>query len=117
MVYNNSMKKQFYAHLVQIETLHIEIDSMDLTEEEKNDLKNLINSNFHHSILDTVLSELQEEDKKKFLEHFTSDDHEKIWEHLKSKTAGIEEKIKSKAEKLKEEFLKDIKEAKEKKTS
>lgn len=111
------MKKQFYAHLVEIESLHIEIDNLDLTDEERGELKNLINSNFHHSILDTVLSELQEEDKKKFLEHFTNDDHEKIWEHLKSKTENIQEKIKKAAEKLKNEFLKDIKEAKEKKAS
>lgn len=107
--------KQFYSHLVEIDILHLELETLDLTEEEKIHLKSLITSNLHHTILDTVLSELSEKDKKEFLEHFVHEDHVKIWEHLKLKIKNIEDKIKKTTEILKEELYKDIKEAKEKK--
>lgn len=103
------MSKHFYSHIVNIESITIELDNLDLSSDEKKELSNLINSNLHHAVLDTVLSELKEDDKKIFLKHLSEDEHEKIWELLKNKVEKAEEKIKKTADDLLEELRKDIK--------
>lgn len=104
------MSKYFYSHLIETSTLSLELAEMDLTREERIHLISLVESQLHHTVLDAVLSELSEEDKKVFLKHLTLDDHDKIWGLLTSKVENIEEKIKKAAENLKKELHKDIKE-------
>ncbi len=105
-------KKYFYTHIVDTSTLSLEIGDMDLTPKERLHLISLIDSNIHHEILDLVLSELNSEDKKIFLTHLASEDHDKVWKFLNEKVENIEEKIKKTAEDLKRELYKDIKETK-----
>lgn len=105
-------RKHFYSHLVEFETLHIELSKLDLSEDQQEHLKELIDSSTHHAILDAILSELSEEDKVIFLSHLAADEHMKVWEHLLTKVDNIEEKIKLAAESLKKELHKDIEEVK-----
>lgn len=105
-------KRYFYTHIVDTSTLSLELGNMDLSPKERMHLISLIDSNLHHEILDLVLSELNSEDKKTFLHHLASEDHDKVWKFLKEKVDNIEEKIKKTAEDLKKEFHKDIKEVK-----
>jgi len=107
--------KQFYTHLIGIESIIIELDKMDLSKEQKIHLTALIDSSLHHTILDAVLSELEPKDKKAFMQYLEENDHNKIWEFLNSHVDKIEDKIKKTADDLKEELHKDIREAKEKK--
>lgn len=102
----------FYSHLIDITEVLVELDSLGLTEGEKHHLAQLIDSNLHSSIMDTILSELSEEDKHIFLNHLKKEDHEKIWELLNTKVDRIEEKIKQASEELKKEIKKDVKKAK-----
>lgn len=106
--------KYFYSYLIQIESLVIELDKMSLSDEEKMHLSNLLDSSLHHTILDAVLSELSEEDKRIFLNHLEKDDHTKIWQFLKKRVDNIEDKIKKAADSLMEELHKDIKKARRK---
>lgn len=108
------MSKFFYTHLVDIESIIVELDKLDLSEKQKIQLTSLIDSTLHHHILDTVLSELSDEDKHIFLEHVSRKEHDKVWELLNKKVDKIEDKIKQAAEELKKEIHQDIKEAKEK---
>ncbi len=103
---------KFYSHLVQIDSLIVELDSMDFSESEKHQLAKLIDSNLHHTILDAILSELPEADKKIFLEHLNNEDHDKIWQLLNEKVENIEAKIKKAAEDLKQDMRQDIEETK-----
>lgn len=103
------MDKHFFSHLVDIEGLIIEIDSFSLPDEEKAELKSLIHENIYHSVLDSILSEMTEEDKRVFLSHLASDEHDKIWEFVNKKVLFIEDKIKKAAEDIKEEIHKDVK--------
>ena len=107
----------FYSNIITIESLIVELDDMDLSEQEKIHLAKLIDSNLHHAILDAVMSELTEEDKKVFMEHLSQNDHSKIWEHLNNKVDNIEDKIKVTAEALKKDLHADIDEAKRLKVS
>lgn len=107
--------KKFYGHLVEVEELIVELDSLDLTQEQKIHLSSIIDYSLHHIILDAVLSELSEKDKVVFLNNLEENDHGKIWEFLNTRVDNIEDKIKKAADDLKEELHHDIKKSKEKK--
>ncbi|HEX7042235.1 MAG TPA: hypothetical protein VF189_03205 [Patescibacteria group bacterium] len=108
------MKKHFYSHIVETESLVIALSDLNLSEQEKVHLIGIIDSSLQHAILDAVLSELSEKDKKEFLDQMSSEDNEKIWKFLNGKVENIEEKIKKVAKDLKEELHKDIKSVREK---
>lgn len=105
------MSKHFYSHLVETDSLVVLINDLDITDSEKAHLISLVDSQLHHTVLDAILSELAEDDKRTFLKHLLDEDHEKIWNHLNDKVDNIEEKIKKAADDLKKELHKDIKEA------
>ena len=106
------MGKHFYSHIVETATLSVELGEMDLSKEERRHLIELAENNIHHAILDAILSELSEENKKIFLSHLAKEEHDKVWEHLRKNIDKIEEKIKKTAEDLKKELHNDIKEIK-----
>ena len=108
------MKKYFYSHIVEIDSVIMELGKMSLSENEKKHLIDIVDSSIYHAILDAILSELSENDKKIFLKHLSADKHDKIWEHLNSKIENIEEKIKKAADELKNKLHKDIKDVKNK---
>lgn len=103
--------KKFYSHLVEIESVYIELEKLDLSFKQKSHLANLIDENIHALVLDLVLSELTESDKLEFLRLMRQHDQIKIWELLNKKIEKGEEKIKKVIEELKKELHKDIKEA------
>lgn len=107
-------KKYFYSHIVETSILSLELGEMDLSKEERIHLLFLAELQLHHVIVDAILSELEGEDKKRFLAHLFSDNHDKIWELLHKRIKNIEEKIISVTEELKKELHKDVVEAKTK---
>lgn len=102
---------KFYSNLIDISSLTIELDSLDLSEKEKLHLAQLIDSSLHNTILDAVLSELSLQDKEKFLKLLSENNGEEIWKLLNSSVDSIEDKIKKAAEDLKTEMHKDLKKA------
>lgn len=110
------MKKHFYSHLVEVESIHVELDALVLTHEEKQELIVLVHKSVHHSVMDTVLSHLKGADKKKFLSHVARDDHESIWKLLRETVADAEKKITAAYKALEKEFRADIRAAKKLKT-
>lgn len=102
--------KQFYSHLIETESIIVELDKLDLSNDQRIHLATLVDSSLHHVILDAVLSELSEEDRRVFLRHVHENDHDKIWQFLNEKIDNIEDKIKKAAEDLKGELHKDLKE-------
>jgi len=106
--------KHFYSHLVSIESVHIELSYLDMSDEEQKHLSDLSESNLHHMILNAVLSELSHEDKKVFLRQFHLDDHTGIWRFLNKKSNNIEKLIKKTGEEFIKKLHEDIQEAKKK---
>lgn len=104
--------KYFYSHLIEIESIILELDKLELSPEQKIHLTNLIDSSLHHTILDAILSELSQQDKRVFVNHLKEDDRGKIWQFLNEKVDNIEDKIKKVADDLKAELQRDLKEAK-----
>lgn len=103
--------KKFYSHLIEIESITIELDKIGLAEYEKHELAGLIDSNIHNVVMDAIFSKLSESDKRNFAEIASSKDHKKIWDFLNSKTDDVEEQIKKASEDLKEKLKGDISEA------
>lgn len=103
--------KQFYSHLIEMQSLIVELDKLDLSEDQRHHLAHLVDSSLHHTVLDAILSELSEADKRVFLQHLNEDEHEKIWKFLNEKVDNIEEKIKKAADDLKKELHDDLKKA------
>lgn len=104
--------KKFYEHLIEVESLTLELDKLDLDEDQKIHLATLVDSSLHHTILDAILSELTESDKRVFLQHLNENDHLKIWKFLNEKVDGVEDKIRKAAQDLKKELHEDMKKAK-----
>ena len=111
------MKKHshFYHHVVIIDSIHVGLDSLELEPHEKEELLMLAENNMHHAILDAMLSELEEGDKKVFLALVLSNNHNEIWKLLSFKVKNAEEKIKRVATELIKKFHEDIAEAHKKK--
>ncbi len=103
-------KKQFYSHIVETDSIVVKLHDMNLRDDEKAHLIALMDSSLHHVILDAILSELTTEDKKLFLKELASDDHDAIWNFLRARITGIEDKITKVATELKKELHEDIKE-------
>lgn len=104
--------KFFYSHLIEIETLTIELDKIEFEDHEKHELAQLIDSNIHNVVMDAILSNIAEEDKKQFVQLASSGDHKKIWDFLKSKSENIEGEIKKASGEFKKKLHEDISEAK-----
>lgn len=105
-------EKHFYQDLINTESLILSLSDLQLSEEERKHLLDLIDASLHHTVLDAILSELSEEDKKIFLKNLGTKDHKRVWEHLHTKVEKIEDKIKAAAEELQKELHKDIKHTK-----
>lgn len=106
------MSKHFFSHLVEVDTLHLELENHNLEVEEREELKKLIDESIYHTVLEAILSELSEDDKKIFLSHLVDDDHGKIWEFVNNKVENIEDKILKASEDIKKKLHSDIKESK-----
>lgn len=105
----------FYTKFIQKETLIEQLDTLNLSMEEKVHLSTLIDSSLHHLVLDEILSNLSTEDKKLFIDLISHEkDHQKIYDFLTGKIENIENRIKKISDELIEEMHGDIKEAKEK---
>jgi hypothetical protein len=107
------MNKFFYSHLLVIDSLFSKLGDLDLTDEQKKELEDIAHVHIHQTIVDAILSELTETDKKKFLELLAYGDDEKIWEHLNDKVEKIEDKITEAAEGVKKDLALDIKKIKQ----
>ncbi|HZE86856.1 MAG TPA: hypothetical protein VE090_01480 [Methylomirabilota bacterium] len=105
------MKRHFYHHLIEIDSLHLALEDLDLEPHEKEDLVIIIDTNLHHTIIAAILPELSEDDKKTFLSFVVTDDQQKIWELLTQKVTDVESKIKQATEQFTKKMHEDIKKA------
>lgn len=103
--------KQWYTHLVEIESVILKLEKMNLSKTEKVHLAKLADASLHHTILDAVFSQLKDQDKELFMTYLNENDHAKIWQFLNEKIDKVEEKIKKVADDLKSELHKDLQEA------
>lgn len=102
------MIKHFYSFLVEHETVELELNNLDISKKEKEHLVAIVESSMHITVVDTVLSELSEKDKKIFLQNLKSKNHDNVWKHLHEKTEKIEKKIVKAIGELTKELRKNL---------
>jgi len=107
--------KHFYAHLTETTDIVLELGELDMSSEERVHLLSLIEANIHSAVINTVLSNLDGENKKIFLSNLISDDNSKTWGHLNKSAVDLENKIKITIDLMKKELLRDIKKARNQK--
>jgi len=109
--------KHFYHHIVQIDTIHIALSDLDLEPHEREQLVTIAQTNIHHSVIDTILSELTNDDKKTFLILVAHEEpkQNEIWDFLNLKVDQAESKIKKTIDELVKSMHEDIKHARAKK--
>lgn len=104
--------RYFFSHLVDIQSIHLKLQDLDLNDEEKSHLVNIAYDTLHYEIINAILSELSQEDKKIFLRQMTMVDHASLWRFLNKKVDKVEEKIKQVAQDVIDELHVDIEESK-----
>lgn len=102
------MTTYFYYHLISIDTIHAALEDLDLEAPERIELKAIVESSIHHLVVDTILSELSEEDKQIFLHHMAHKQHDKLWKHISAKIDRAEEKIQQAVDRLITDLHQDI---------
>ena len=83
----------FYNNLIEIQSIIIELDKMDLSKEEKVHLATLLDSSLHHTILDAIFSELTDEDKKVFALHLQEGKHREKKKKKKKSSRGFKVRV------------------------
>lgn len=101
------MGRYFYSHLVDTDSLTSDLTELELTEGQKKELMEIAHIHTHQAVVDAILSELSEDDKKKFLELLSMGSDDEIWKHLNNKVAKIEDKITEVAKQVKRELRED----------
>lgn len=106
------LQKYFYSHLIDDDVLETELDILEISDTEKDDLMELSHVHVHQTVMDAILSVLGHSDKQRFMELVAEGEDEQIWEHLNEKVDNIEDKITVAAKQIKKELRKDIKKTK-----
>ncbi len=101
--------KYFYSHIIEIEDLHKALEDAGFEDHERKELVLIAEESMYHIVIDTILSELAEEDKKTFLTHLHEENHENIWSYLKEKVENVEEKVHTAGSAFLRKLHKDIK--------
>ena len=60
-------KRHFYSHLVEFESIYVALQEVQLSSQEREHLVSVAESSLHHVVMDAILSELSEGDKKMLL--------------------------------------------------
>lgn len=101
----------FYDHLVDKGEVLIVIESLEVPEDRKIHLKEMVDDILHHGILETVLQKLHPHHHDRFLKQMTEAPYDpKLLEYLKSHIDDqIEMEIESRSRSLITEILSDLK--------
>ena len=105
------MKNKFYHHILKIEPVQQKLDVLNLSDDEKKELLDLLHSHIHITVVDVILSELSEGKKKEFLHLIAiKEDHTTAWDFVITNIEKGEDKVKKAIEQIVKDFIKDLEE-------
>lgn len=104
------MSKIFFDNLITLEEVEIEINNISETQEEKEELWDLVDDIVNHRMMITILDILPPQHHEEFLSRFYDAPHEESHlNYLNKRIEGdIEEVIKKEVGNLKKELLQEI---------
>ncbi len=103
--------KLFYDHLVMIDEVFAEIDLLEISNDEKKEMRQLIDEMAHHAVLTHVLDILPRDHHEDFLTRFHAAPHDlSIIKYLEKKIEkDIHAEIATVGNRLKKEIRKEFK--------
>ena len=103
------MKNKFYSHILTIEPVHNVLSSLDIEEDEKKELLDILQSHIHVTVIDIILSELDEGKKKEFL-HLVGvkEDNDGAWNFVLANIEKGEDKVKEAIDRIVADFVNDL---------
>lgn len=103
------MIRHFYSHIIETDSIVLELETLDISKNEKHHLIEIMESSIHLSVMDSILSELPKEHRKAFLSHVNDKKHEQAWKLIDSTIKDVRNLILKSAGRVKKELLEDIK--------
>ena len=106
--------KYLFEEIIQIKTVHLKLNELNLADEEKEELLEIMKSTIHHKVIDLILSELTDEEKEIFLSQVIPSPGEESSEAfpkdvslnvLRDRINNLEEKVKEKVKEAEEELI------------
>lgn len=101
-------KHHFYTRVIETVSIELELDTLDLSPEEREDLAALADSTIHLAVVHELLKELPQEYKKAFLDSLRDENHDRVWNIITAHIHQPEEKIKRVVGAMKHELHGDI---------
>lgn len=97
-------------HFIKNPKIYLEIQKFELEQSEKNNLTDLVTLLYHQKLLNKFLEQLEEEDKKVFLELVLLSSDENYLEFLHQKIVNLEEVVVEAIGEIEEQILEDFRE-------
>lgn len=103
------MKNKFYSHILKIEPVHEKLSVLEISDEEKKNLLDLLHSHIHITVIDVILSELDEGKKKEFLHLIAiKEDYSSAWDFVLTHIEKGEDKVKAAIDGIVADFINDL---------
>jgi hypothetical protein len=112
------MSKVFYDHLLFLDEVFVEIETLEIPKSEKKQLKDLIDETAHHQVLTFILDTLPREHHEEFLSRFhTAPFDVTLVVYLAQKSGkNMHQELATLGEKIRKDFKKDLKKHKKKRS-
>lgn len=99
----------FYSHLVRIEPVLIKLDRLQLSDEQKVHLGEILDSTIYNTVLDLIFSNIGDKDKEAFMQMIGEEkEKELLLEFLNARIDNVEKQIYDTIDQLIQEFNGDI---------
>lgn len=105
------MKNNFYSHILKIEPARDKLFSLEIEDGQKEELLDLLHSHIHITVIDVILSELDEGKKKEFL-HLVAikEDNSAAWDFVLTHIEKGEDKVRDVMDRIVKDFINDLEE-------
>lgn len=105
------MKNKFYQHILTIDPVHEKLSTLEINDDDKNKLIEILHSHIHVTVVDVILSELNEGKKKEFLHLIAlSEDNGGAWDFVLAHIEKGEDKVKKAIDTIVTDFINDLEE-------
>ncbi len=101
-------KKPFYYRFVEVERIFVQLKKMDLLQEEKREILDLIGETIHTRVIDATLERLPREKHESFLERVVKDPTDPEIYSLLEEVEDLESHLEKIFQALEEEILADL---------
>ena len=86
--------KYFYSHIIEIESVLVKLDEIDLSNDQKKHLAHLVDSTIHQTVLDLILSKLSKSDRRTLVAKMKENPEDKdLMKFVKEKVENIHERL------------------------